>query len=64
MADLEEENIPDSYEWYADSINCTISDNQKRALAVATGDLYRIVPKMGKDIRIKHRVVLRGSVSA
>ena len=59
-----EENIPDGYEWSANNLNCTISDNQKRAAAVATGDLYRIVPRIGKDIRIKYRVVLRGSVSA
>ena len=62
-ADLEEENIPDNYEWSATKLSCSISDNQKRAKAVGTGDLYRIVPKMGKDIRIKSRVVLRGSVS-
>ena len=59
-----EENIPDGYEGSANNLNCTISDNQKRAAAVATGDLYRIVPRIGKDIRIKYKVVLRGSVSA
>lgn len=59
-----EENIPDGYEWSANNLNCTISDNQKRASAVATGYLYRIVPRIDKDIRIKNRVVLRGSVSA
>ena len=64
-ADLEEKNIPSNFEWSADSLNCTISDNQKRATAVAKGDLYKIVPrKKGKDIRIRYRVVLSGSVSA
>ena len=63
-AGLEEENIPENFEWSADSVNCTISDNQKRATALAKGNLYRIVSKMGKDIRIKSKVTLRGSVSA
>lgn len=63
-ADLEEKNIPDNFEWSADSLNCTISDNQKRATAIAKGDLYKIVPRKGKDIRVRYRVTLSGSVSA
>lgn len=63
-ADLEEANIPDNYEWSANSLNCMISNNQKRATARATGDLYKIVPRIGKDIRIRSKVVLRGSVYA
>ena len=63
-ADLEEKNIPDNFEWSADSLNCTISDNQKRATAIAKGDLYKIVHRKGKDIRVRYRVTLSGSVSA
>ena len=63
-ADLEEKNIPDNFECSADSLNCTISDNQKRATAIAKGDLYKIVPRKGKDIRVRYRVTLSGSVSA
>ena len=63
-ADLKEKNIPNNFEWSADSLNCTISDNQKRATTIAKGDLYKIVPRKGEDIRVRYRVTLSGSVSA